>query len=103
MNDMMSTDTFDHLRIIAKDARGLDAFDRDAIKGAADEMEYLYRLLSETQAQLIESQAHRIALNEQLLATRHREAELMTKLKMHAPTLRMTMSTGWLKITETKP
>lgn len=41
-------DTFDVLRIIAKDARGLPSSDREVIRSAADELEQVYRALHAT-------------------------------------------------------
>lgn len=63
-------DTFDVLRIIAKDARGLPPSDREVIRSAADELEQVYRALHATQLELLESQARRIATNEQLIEAR---------------------------------
>lgn len=70
------SDTFDELRIIAKDARGLASDDRAVIVRAADELEHAWRTLVATQAQLIEQQHRRIAVNEQLITARQRIAYL---------------------------
>lgn len=93
------SDSFDELRIIAKDAVSLPQKDRDIIRSAADEIEGLYRLLSQTQAQLIETQRHEIAVGERLLAAMKREQELVAALR--APKLDLlplmgSMSSGWL-------
>lgn len=64
------TDIFDELRIIARDGGPLTAADRALIARAADEIEGLGRALVLTQVRLIESQQHRIALNDALLEAR---------------------------------
>lgn len=99
MQQQQQSDSFDELRIIAKDACGLDGNDRDIIRLAADEIEQLYHLLSQTQAQLIETQRHEIAVGERLLAAMKREQELVAALKapkFDAPQLMGSMSSGWL-------
>lgn len=60
----MSTDIPSELRIIARDAKGMDTPDRLVLFEAANLVDELYAV----QSKLIESQAHRIALNERLLA-----------------------------------
>ena len=63
----MTVATPDELRIIASDTRGMLGADRDALRRAADEYEFIAKELIETQARLIESQQQRIATNERLL------------------------------------
>ena len=65
------TDAAEELRIIAKDAV-LAAYDREAIRRAADELDNTERMLIATQQALIESQALRIATNEMLLDAKRR-------------------------------
>lgn len=71
------SDTFEELRIIAKDARGMDKIDRDVLRRAADELEDTWRKLAATQADLIESQAKRIALTEQIISFNMKELGLV--------------------------
>lgn len=85
------TDTFDELRIIASDSRGLNAADRERLKCAAEEMEWLHQMLVDTQQALIVSQQHRIALNERLLDYAKREPNVFPKL-----------SSGWMAVTMTQ-
>ncbi len=59
---------FDDLRVIAKDGGRIDAFVRDRLNAAADELEQAQLLLISTQRALMESQAARIALNDRLIA-----------------------------------
>lgn len=61
------SDTFEQLRIIASDGGRLDTADRVLIAHAADELENVCRLLLVMQAELIESQQRRLALNERLI------------------------------------
>lgn len=77
------TDHPDILRIIAQDGGRLDSADRARIAEAAEEFERTHRMLVQTQAALIEANAHRIALNEALLAHKARAKP-------------MSMSTGWV-------
>lgn len=58
------TETSDHLRIIGKDSQGLPQSDRRVLQSAADEMDQIYALLTQTQAALTESKQHRTALIE---------------------------------------
>lgn len=67
------TDTFEELRIIAKDYRGFDKHDRELLEHAADELESVYRRLIATQDALIESNGKRIALNDRLLEIKRAE------------------------------
>lgn len=71
------SDTFEELRIIAKDARGMDKIDRDVLRRAADELEDYAKQLVETQARLIESQDRHIALNERLISVKMKELGLV--------------------------
>lgn len=71
------TDVFDELRIIATERGPLAPTDRALIKQAADDFELLAKQLIRTQAELIESQAQRIALNERLIEARRREMRLV--------------------------
>jgi hypothetical protein len=64
------SNTFDVVRIIAKDARGLDSADRESLRRAADELEQAQRLLILTQVALIEAQQRQIATGERLLELR---------------------------------
>jgi len=102
MNEM--SDSFDVLRIIAKDAQGLPQKDRDIINSAADEIEQLYRMLSQTQAQLIETQRHEIAVGERLLVAMKREQELLARINAPAgvvkPAVMASMSSGWVVVRE---
>lgn len=82
------TDTLDGLRIIASDTRGLSAVDRECLRCAAEEMEWLHKHLVATQEALIISQQHRIALNERLLDFTKREPYVFPKL-----------SSGWMAVT----
>ena len=94
------TDTFDELRIIAKDAAGLSSTDRGIIRNAADEMEQVYRALSKTQSDLIETQRHEIAVGERLLAAMKREHELLAELsRRHPPFEFPAVSPGGIKVT----
>lgn len=83
------TDHIDVLRIIARDGGRLDSAVRAEIAAAASEFEHTQRLLLETQAQLIEANAHRIAMNEALLVRKRAEANAKP----------MSMSSGWVKLT----
>ncbi len=60
------SETCEEVRIIAKDARGISPGDRATILRMADELESAQRLLGQTQAWLLESQQHRIALVERV-------------------------------------
>lgn len=88
------TDTFDELRIIAKDCTGLKGNDRAVIARAADEMEQTLRVLIATNAALIESQQRRIALNDQLL-----DMKRSNKTFPRFPAI----STGWMPVTVRNP
>lgn len=65
------TDAAEELRIIAKDAV-LAAYDREAIRRAADELDNTERMLIATQRALIESQAQRIAMTELTIEAKRR-------------------------------
>lgn len=82
------TDHIDVLRIIARDGGRLDSAVRAEIAEAANEFERTQRMLLETQAQLIEANAHRIAMNEALLVRKRSEANAKP----------LSMSTGWVKV-----
>lgn len=71
------SDVFDELRIIATERGPLSGADRATIKQAADDFELLANQLVRTQAELIESQAQHIALNERLSEARRREMRLV--------------------------
>jgi hypothetical protein len=71
-------DTFDELRIIAKDGGRLDPTDRAVIARGADELETVYRLLISTQAALIEAQQRQIATNERLIELTRRGMPVVT-------------------------
>src|SRR5262249_42941903 len=75
------TDTFDELRIIAKDGGRLSTTDRDVIRRAADELQQVSRLLVSTQAALIEAQQRQIATNERLLQANADVVRLKTEAK----------------------
>jgi hypothetical protein len=62
-------DATDELRIIAGEPM-ISAVDRKRLAEIADEFEAVYKKLIATQADLIESQRHRIALNERLIEAR---------------------------------
>lgn len=61
------TDTFEELRILAKDGGRLTALDRELLARAADELEYACRELIASQQAVIESQQQRIATTERLI------------------------------------
>jgi len=76
-------DTFDVLRIIAKDARGLPSADRETIRTAADELEICRQMIIGLQTALIESNQRRIATNDQLIESRAREVQHPFKASMN--------------------
>jgi hypothetical protein len=59
--------TFDDLRIIAKDCKGLSDADKEIIASAADELEASLRGHLETCTKLVKTQARLIAVNDRLL------------------------------------
>lgn len=61
--------TFDELRIIAKDAP-LKSDDREVLRRAANELEEALRFILVQNAYVIETQQHFLAVNDQLLAAR---------------------------------
>lgn len=83
------TDHIDVLRIIARDGGHLNSAVRAELAEIANEFERTQRALIETQAQLIEANAHRIAMNEALLV--RKRAEVNAKP--------MSMSSGWMRLT----
>lgn len=60
-------ETFEMLRIIASESKGLPSGDRAILRQAADEMEQHLKLLVSTQDHLIQANQQRIALTERLL------------------------------------
>ena len=80
----------DELRIIAKDGGRLSLVDRQIIAGAADTIDHLARLLVETQAELIEAQAKRIAMHERLADQNRQPACILSQP--------LSMSTGMVRI-----
>lgn len=74
------SNTFDLVRIIAKDTKGLPESDRDILRSAADELETAYRALISAHQQLSESQQRQIATNEQLIAARKAAPKPMTPI-----------------------
>jgi hypothetical protein len=86
-----TTDMFEELRIIAKDAHGLSSADREVIRHGADELEYCLKLLIATMAELDESNARRIAINEQLIEARRPPAPAPKLLSL-------SISTGWRQL-----
>lgn len=68
------TDHIDLLRIIARDGGRLDSAARAEIAEAANEFQHTQQMLLAVQAQLIEANAHRIALNEVLLMEKRKQA-----------------------------
>lgn len=77
----MRTDSFDELRIVAKDAV-LSVSDRDVLFRAADELKMLTKMLIATSNALIESQQMRLATNEQLIEARKTVPPPARKLEM---------------------
>ena len=61
-----SADSFDVLRIIAQDSRGLTASERQEIRNCADELEAAYRAIVVMMATLVEEGQKNTALQEQL-------------------------------------
>lgn len=68
------TDLVDELRIIARDGGRLSTDDRAKIAEAAEEFERTQRDLFSARAQLIEANARRIALTEQIIEDRRAAA-----------------------------
>lgn len=87
------SDHIDLIRIIARDGGRLDSVDQAALAEAANAFEWTQRELLATQAQLIEANAHRIAMNEALLV--RKRADTNSKP--------MSMSSGWVTVPLTGP
>jgi hypothetical protein len=84
------TDTADELRIIATETGRLSVADRATIASAANDLEAAINRAIELDAKLLEANAHRVALADQLTAERSKTA------KAAAPVgLSWSMSTGW--------
>lgn len=81
-----TSNAYDDLRIIASDVKKLSDLDRDIIRHAADELETAQRTLVHVYRQLMECNAHRIALNEQLIDAR--------KVPMVFPSIAATITNG---------
>lgn len=81
------TDAWDEVRIIAIDAP-LKSADRAMLCQAADEFAILARDYLIMQSQLIESQAQRIALNDQLIEIRRKKPQ----------SNKWSYSSGWMKV-----
>lgn len=96
------SNTFDELRIIAKDAQHLSAIDRDAISRGADELESILRAFFVQGMQLIEMQQRLIAVNERLL---QRDADMMALRHPKFPSLSLNFTAplvGWPIVPSTK-
>lgn len=89
-----NTNSFDLLRIIAKDESRLGKEDREALRTAADELEAAQRSLILATNELIETRNRLIAVNDQMIAMR--KASLPTGVQ------RWSMSTGWIKMEHIK-
>ena len=72
----MANEIADELRVIGADAHGMLPADRAMLAHAADEIDTLSQLLIATQAELIESQVRRIALNERMLEIEQKRLSL---------------------------
>lgn len=66
------SDIYDELRIIARDGGRLDLSDRAKIARAADELEMALRANVELYHAMLEANAHKVALYEQLTETRRK-------------------------------
>jgi hypothetical protein len=83
------TDLADELRIIATETGRLSVSDRATIAQAANDLEYMIRHSNMLNSQLLEANAHRVALTDQLAAERRKAA---------APAqLPWSMGTGWVR------
>ena len=89
------SNSFDDLRIIAKDGGRLDAPKRELIASAADELETAYKALIQLHAQLNETQRSLIAVNEQLIEARKVALPKPKSLPF------MSLSSGWIPVITT--
>lgn len=82
-----ATNGFDELRIIAKDSHSLEPSDRAKIRQAADELEECQRRLIKLYYEFQQTQAHLIAVNEQLIEARKKPAPLRIsgRISIQAP------------------
>jgi hypothetical protein len=87
-----ASNSFDVLRIIAKDTRGLGSAERESIRQAADELEDAQRRLIKVYFDLQQTQQQLIAVNEQLIEARKAAAAKLTRFSM---TGRMTLSSSF--------
>lgn len=84
------SDASDELRIIARDGGSLTLADRAAIANAASEMEQMLHAVGQAYRELIEVNAHRLALSEQLRDVRRKLPPVP------AEELPWKMESGWL-------
>lgn len=85
------TDSADELRIIATETGRLSASDRAAIARAANDLEEAINRAISLDARLLEANAHRVALTDQLAAERG-------KIAQAEPAQPWSMGTGWLRV-----
>ena len=86
------TDLSDDLRIIATETGRLSVSDRATIAQAANDLEFMIHHANLLNAQLLEANAHRVALQDQLTAERRKGTAA-------APAgLSWSMTTGWVRV-----
>jgi hypothetical protein len=83
-------ETADELRIIATETGRLSATDRATIARAANDLETAINRAISLDRQLLEANAHRVALNDQLIAERRKATAVDG-----ASSLPWSMGTGW--------
>lgn len=86
----MMIDVADELRIIATEIGRLSAADRATIARGANDLEAALNRAIVLDTQLLEANAHRVALTDQLNAERRKSAGT-------AVALLWTMTTGWVR------